>query len=149
MLIAPQPRGTDKHGSGAFGASRGNRSHNGIDLAAPPGAVCLAGVNGTVTKIGFPYWIPSPKTKRDILKSELRYVQVTTMNCVDHRYFYMKPLVKKGDAVSKNQVIGLAQDLTEIYGEGMTNHIHYECIMWIDGKKNYINPEPLLEEHIL
>lgn len=135
MIIAILPkRGSDNYGSGAFGASRGGRSHNGIDYACHPGSKILSPVNGKVTKLGYPY--------ADDLS--YRYVQVTDDEGLDHRIFYVSPEVVTGDVVMAGvTVVGEAQNICRRYPRttdkpaGMTNHIHYE----IKGSGRYINPE--------
>jgi len=53
-LTAPI-RGLDSYGSGAFHAPRGSRIHQGIDLLAAVGSKVHAILDGTVTKLGYPY----------------------------------------------------------------------------------------------
>lgn len=133
--ITPQ-RTSDKHGSGAWQASRGSRRHNGIDYAVWPGSVVLSATIGMVTKIGWPY---SPE---DPDKGHLRYVEVTTPLGDQVRYFYIEPCVGLGDHVSVDQPLGVAQDLTKVYN-GITPHIHIGVKR--DGK--YINPEEFFKVH--
>ena len=127
--IAPQ-RTDDPWGSGAWHASRGDRLHTGVDYACWPGSQVLSGTVGVVSKVGWPY---SPEHEK---KGHLRYVEIHTPLGYDIRYMYIDPTVKQGDKISKNQVIGIAQDLTKIY-PGITPHVH------VDVRKlsEYINPE--------
>lgn len=104
-------RGTDKWGSGDFGASRGNRTHRGIDYQC----VVVSPVTGEVTKIGYPY--------SDAL--EYRYVQITDKSGYDVRCFYVDPLVEVGDRVLEGAVIGRMQSLQKRY-PGITDHVHVE-----------------------
>jgi len=120
-----EKRGQDSWGSGAFGASRGDRKHNGVDYKVPAGSAVLSPVEGLVTKLGYPYG-------NDL---SFRYVQITTPEGYDHRIFYVNPLVQDGDKVKKDQIIGLAQDLTTRY-VGIVQHLHYE----IRHKGEYLNP---------
>lgn len=121
------PRGADKWGSGHFGASRGDRTHNGIDWKVLPGTVILAPVTGTVTKLGYPY--------SDDLG--FRYVQITDSAGADHRVFYIDPLVPVGHQVFKDRSpIGTVQDLDLRY-PGITPHVHYEIKL----NGSYIDPE--------
>lgn len=126
------PRGTDAWGSGEFGASRGSRSHKGIDYACFPETIIHTPVTGTVTKLGYPYG--------DDLS--FRYVEVTTRDKNRHRLFYTSPEVSVGELVSRGDIVGTAQDIAGKYHrddrEPMTNHIHYE-ILAPDGTP--INPE--------
>ena len=119
MLINAPIRGTDRHGSGAFGASRGGRTHQGIDISCCVGSGIFSVSAGTVTKIGYPY------NPGDIKKGHLRYVQVTDGAGFDVRYFYILPKVMVGQKVGVNSPIGISQGLTLIY-PGITDHFHFE-----------------------
>jgi len=129
MLAAKlKKRGIDAFGSGAFGSSRGDRKHKGIDYACEPGTEILSPCIGKVTKIGYPY--PN---------STYRYVEVTDLSKLRNRVFYIKPVVKKGDQVTVLTVIGKAQDIAKKYStehKKMVNHVHYEIL---NGEP--INPE--------
>ena len=124
----PEKRGWDKFGGGHFGASRGSRTHKGIDYAAPVGSVVLAPVGGVVTKIGYPY----------ADDTSYRYVEITSGRDRRHRVFYVLPLrLQVGDEVGVGDPIGTAQDLEPRY-PGITPHIHYE-VMTASG--SFLNPE--------
>jgi murein DD-endopeptidase MepM/ murein hydrolase activator NlpD len=127
-------RGTDKYGSGAFGAPREGREHNGLDIAFVPGTGIFSLRLGRVTKIGFPHSIEDTK------KGHLRYVQVTDTNGYDARYFYLNPCVKVGEVAESWRVIGTTQNLQGIY-PGIVDHIHFEV------KKNgqFIDPNMYLK----
>jgi len=116
-MLFPLDRGCDDYGCGHFGASRGSRKHIGIDFVSEPGQLVTSDVAGKVTKLGYPYG--------DDLS--FRYVQVTTDQNVDCRYFYCQPSVAVSDIVKVGNVIGKAQDIAARYTKGkMTNHIHFE-----------------------
>lgn len=127
--ISPK-RTSDKHGSGAWLASRGSRKHYGVDYAVWPESIILSGVEGVVSKVGWPY-PPSDKEK-----GHFRYVEITTIDDHKVRYLYVEPCVNVGDEISFDQPIGVAQDLTKVYA-GITPHIHLGVMK--DGE--YINPE--------
>lgn len=120
-------RGADKWGSGEFGASRGDRTHSGIDYACEPGMLICAPVSGVITKLGYPY--------ADDLS--FRYVQITNDHGQDYRVFYVEPRVEEGWEIRHGDVIGECQDLRDRY-PGMVNHVHLEIKH--DGK--FCNPEP-------
>ena len=119
VKIIPSERGQDAKGSGAFGASRGSRIHAGVDYACFPDSKILAVSAGKVTKLGHPY------NPSDSLKGHLRYVQVTDSDGNDVRYFYIEPSVKVDDVINVDDVLGISQDLREIYS-GITPHFHFE-----------------------
>lgn len=127
-LTELQERGQDKWGSGAYGASRGGRDHNGVDLAVQPDTEIKATFAGTVTKLGFPYG--------DDLN--YRYVQISK-DSYDYRIFYVRPTVKDGEEVTEDTVIGTSQNLNKRY-EGITEHVHFEVKK--DGK--FIDPRTCL-----
>lgn len=129
MIIKPPVRRQDKWGSGEFQAPRGNRTHNGMDMACYKGSIILSAQDGVVTKIGYPY------NPTDAKKGHLRYVEVT-INGISLRYFYVKPLVSVGDVIQAGQEIGESQGLCEIY-PGITDHVHVEARTEDD---IYLNP---------
>ena len=139
MLIKPKVR-QDLMGSGEYGAPRGSRTHKGIDFVVAKENEVITHVTGVVTKIGYPY-AQKFDTKKNKLKSALRYVEITKEQRVDdklcqvkHRFFYLNPSVRLGDAVEAGTCIGTAQDLKAIYGLTMKNHCHYEVMI---GKEYY------------
>tara|TARA_R110000787_G_C13443394_1_gene446738 strand:- start:13163 stop:13603 length:441 start_codon:yes stop_codon:yes gene_type:complete len=125
--VVLEHRGIDGYGSGAYGASRGDRTHKGIDFKAPAGTAILSPVDGVVSKLGYPY-------SDDF---SYRYVEVTTRSGRKHRLFYVDPIVQLGDKIAVGQPLGLAQHIAARYNEHlMNNHIHYEVMVGHD----YINP---------
>lgn len=121
-------RGIDGYGSGAFGASRGDRIHNGTDFKAPPMAVMLSPVAGKVTKLGYPY--------ADDLS--YRYVELTDKQKLKHRLFYVDPMVEVGNIVEVDGTVGLVQHISARYNVHlMVNHVHYEIKT---SRGEYLNP---------
>ncbi len=125
-VITPK-RHKDKWGSGEYGASRGDRKHNGVDYLAATGSIVCSLTAGIVTKLGYPY--------SDDLS--YRYVEVKDGLGNRWRYFYVQPSVKEGHHLSRECPIGEVQDLTKRY-TGIGNHIHLEVI---NAKGEYVNPE--------
>jgi murein DD-endopeptidase MepM/ murein hydrolase activator NlpD len=128
-------RGQDCHGDGCYGAKRGHRTHNGIDIISHANEVVVAYEGGRVSRIGYPYSPNDPK------KNHFRYVEICTADGSRHRYFYCADLVDVGDVVERGQTIGSSQTLTLVY-PGITQHIHYEVK---DKQNKYIDPVPVLE----
>ena len=129
MFIRPEIR-SDKQGDGHFGASRknakGSYKHQGIDFEAKAGCDIFSEFSGVVTKIGRPYYFPSPKNDKQRKQNDLRYVQITDdPNGLNHRFFYVEPSVGMGDQVAAGDKIGTAQNLKAIY-KNMDNHVHQE-----------------------
>jgi len=121
-------REQDSWGSGAFGASRGDRKHNGVDLLCDAHTSIQSSISGKVTKVGYPY--------ADDLS--YRYVQVSKGG-YDYRIFYVSPSVNEGDVVDVGDLIGMSQDLEKRY-EGIPNHVHFE----IKHGDEYIDPTPVV-----
>ncbi len=144
-MVNPVPggrmRGDDgpPYGSGAFGAGRTGRRHEGVDIAVQPGETVVSPVSGTVS-IGDPYG-DDPK-KRDIYQS----VRIKTEDGHVVKVFYVKPGegIENGAAVKAGQPIGTAQDLSRVYpprdGGRMTNHVHVE--VWKGNRRK--NPTGVL-----
>ena len=119
----------DSAGEGHFGAPRGTRSHVGEDSLCTPGAGILSPCNGTVTKHGYCY-------NGDF---KYRYVEITEQCGLRHRLFYVLPCWQLLDACTVNDVVGIAQDISERYpGKGMKPHVHYEIK---DQTGAYVDPE--------
>ena len=126
LKTRPMVRGIDNHGSGEYGAPRGDRTHNGMDFAVLPGSKVESVANGVVTKIGYPY--------ADAL--QYRYVQVTDNFGFRARYFYVDPEVSLGDRIAKGDVLGKVQCLNKRY-PGITPHVHFE----VKNKRlEFVNP---------
>lgn len=141
-------RGRDVWGNGAYGASRGHRSHAGVDYACMPGTQILAISSGELTKIGFPYsqgsiketWSDMKKRKFKALKT-FRYTQITDETGHDVRYFYTTTHLKIGDKVSAGYLLCTAQNLDDAYPD-ITPHFHFE----VKYKGKHINPHDYLEK---
>lgn len=127
----------DSRGHGYYGASRGNRGHNGIDLVCVFGHHVKAFKGGVFTKHGFPY--------RD---SPYRYVEITDKDGFQARYFYVTRHLdlSVGDSVEAGAVIGCCQNIAERYDDKdkrpMTNHVHFE----VKKDRLYIDPMKYIAE---
>jgi murein DD-endopeptidase MepM/ murein hydrolase activator NlpD len=121
-------RGCDPKGCGHFGASRGTRKHMGVDFVTLPNEPILAPISGKVTAL--------PYASSDLIH---RGIEIISGN-QEHQLFYLKPIVKVGQSVSKGQIIGYADDIRLKYGSTMTNHVHHEVKengKFIDPTKKY------------
>jgi len=125
-------RESDKWGSGAYGASRGSRKHNGIDFACYPNTKIYPVKSGIVTKVGYPYG--------DDLS--YRYIRVRDENGYEMDYFYVEPNENAhvGRFVNQHDCIGLSQGLQRRY-EGITDHVHFQ----VKFEGVYADPEQFLE----
>ena len=103
----------DPAGSGRFGASRGNRTHQGYDFLCEPGQLVKAVIAGRLVK-AYPY-------ADDLTYTGCRIWGKDWMA----KMFYFKPhehLIN--ESVLAGEVIGIAQDISLKYGGGMKAHIH-------------------------
>ena len=123
-------RGSDCHGSGHYGASRGKRKHRGVDFVCTGGTLILSPCSGVVTKT-------KGRVYSDSNKKGWSYVEIKTSYESFARFFYVKNLdLSPGQQVEKGDVIGVAQGIEYLY-EGITPHIHFEARQ---DKKTYFNP---------
>lgn len=117
-------RGEDKAGSGAFGASRGKRKHEGLDILTTLGEPVYAPFNLKFLRIAYPY--ADKSYSGALYESDIFKLKI----------FYMKPIdetsFKKGD------VIGYSENISLKYPDAQT-HIHLELRDKITGKM--LNPE--------
>lgn len=130
-ILAKQILRSDGQGSGTFGASRGRRKHNGIDLVAAVGENVFTSVGGKVKKIGLAY---SGDNRFNSYHIELD-------NGLTMKLLYVKPLFKVGDRVAAGTIIATVQNIASKYGGGMINHVHVELIsngFTIDPTKYFI-----------
>lgn len=124
-------RGCDSQGCGYFGAPRGRRKHNGIDLLCDPETMIQSPIEGIVTKIGYPYG--------DSKKRHIRYIQVSRGN-YNFRVFYINPAVRVGQRIRHDTIIGHSQSLAEFY-PGISEHVHLEIK---NSKGQFIDPTPVI-----
>jgi murein DD-endopeptidase MepM/ murein hydrolase activator NlpD len=129
-MLIPAMRGSDAQGKGYFGASRGDRTHKGVDFVAKPGEPVRAFMAGTVSKLGFPY----------ADKPAFRYVEVKRINGDNLRYFYVSPTVAVGDQISAGEMLGTCQELPY---PGITQHYHFEVI----ARGEYADPIKYLSDN--
>ncbi len=119
-------RGCDAHGCGSFGASRGGRKHEGVDIVVTPGTKILSPITGKVIRYPFPY--PGDIFYKGILIENEQY---------SVKIFYLNPTAIQNTTVKQGGVIGVAQNIASKYSPGMTNHVHMEVR---DAKGNLLNP---------
>lgn len=124
-------RGCDQNwGCGSFGASRGTRAHNGLDIKTKVGETIFSPITGKVTRFPFPYGTDLSYTGIEIVNDQYKV-----------KVFYMKASVSANSNVKQGQAIGTAQNISAKYSSTMTNHIHVEVYDVKTGK--LINPEKL------
>lgn len=113
-------REKDDFGKGHFGASRGLRKHNGVDLLIAPNEIISSPIDGVITKFGYPY--------RGNFK--YRYIEITHKSGFRVRIHYAKlDQAHIGLDIHKGNPIAIAQDIAGHYSKAkkkMLNHIHVE-----------------------
>ncbi len=126
-------RNTDAYGSGAFGASRGKRTHAGIDIVALPGDEVVAPCDGRVVHIGVAYY--------GSLLGSLHIQGTGQYSDVRVKLLYVDADDGLTGAVTKGQKIGMAQDVSSYWhmkspkSGRMVNHIHFELMMRCDPQR--------------
>ncbi|NOT36440.1 MAG: M23 family metallopeptidase [Saprospiraceae bacterium] len=128
-----QLRGCDPLGCGNFGASRGSRTHNGIDIACLSGSNVYAPLDCKVIRTVDPY-------------GDRKYsgIELASLNDNNDKLtiiiMYMNPdIFKIGQNVKRGDVIGSCQDITVKY-PGITPHLHIEMLI----NNSYVDPTELL-----
>ncbi|XRE42205.1 hypothetical protein ACIVBQ_000409 [Tenacibaculum discolor] len=122
-------RGKDSTGNGWFGASRGNRKHEGVDFVGVPGQNVYACESGRV-RIGNVY--------RGSTKMKLVEIKNSTYKV---KQMYVQPTVKNGQMVQAGDVIGTLQDVATFHGSNkMKPHCHIS--VWKNGLLT--DPEPII-----
>ena len=121
-------RGKDGYGAGFFLAPRaligsneaaaGVRYHAGLDFVASPSQEVVSPVNGEVIRISNVY-VRNNKGLKAVVIRRRGY---------EFKVLYADPAVKEGDKVLRGMPIGKAQDLSEKFGDKMTNHVHMSII---------------------
>ncbi len=110
-------RGSDKHGDGAFGASRKRHGvsvkggHVGADFVSEAGQDVVAPIGGKVDRIVSGKYAGLVVGNGEGDSWKILYVDVADE-------------IKVGSNIRAGQSIGKAQNIQLRYGEGITNHIH-------------------------
>ena len=115
-MTPPTPHGirSDAMGSGHYGALRGARTHRGTDYICYPGEPVYSPISGLVVRESRPY----TDTYSGLL---IRNSQI------ELKIFYFSPdLSLVGSYVKEGDAIGVAQDISQKYGDAMTPHIHVQ-----------------------
>jgi len=132
-------RGTDSHGSGAYGASRGSRRHAGIDLVCPAGSAVKAPFRGSIVRRSFPYDLSRYPNKAAINNGVVFSATGSENgeNCV--KIWYITPVrYRIGQIFLQGETIGTQLNMQGVYPE-ITNHVHVQKC-----GRNPPNPSALL-----
>lgn len=122
----------DAAGNGHFGAKRGSRKHQGVDLLVQKGDNVLAPEDGLLKRAAYPY-------VGDMTYSGFEFIGDSGKK---YKVFYLEPkwdLI--GERVNDGDIIGTAQAISERYPQSsMKDHIHIE----IRENNLLLNPEEIL-----
>lgn len=124
-ILARQVMRSDRWGGGNFGAARGNRTHQGLDLVTEPGEAVRAPIDGRVVRFGFVY---SGDNLYRLLVLQGEGYDVRLM------YVYPAPRLRPGDTVQRGDVVGTSQAISARYGPGMLDHVHIEVRRIVGGE---------------
>ncbi len=129
-------RKSDSYGEGHFGASRGRRTHNGVDYIATVGQHVKAPLSGKVVKISRPY-------SSGIDALVLSGVQIVASDGTQCWVWYIQPSANiVGKVVKAGNIIGIVKTLKNRYTRGITDHIHLR----LHGRHgNKINPTNIIK----
>lgn len=121
-VTAPSQRiRNDARGDGYFGASRGRRIHNGLDIIVTPGSAVYAPIEGVVFRKAFPY---GTRGKNKNWEGVL-IVGMNEYEGYEVKIFYMRPFLI-GDYIFPGEIVGVAQDISKRYSPSMIDHLHVE-----------------------
>lgn len=112
-------RDCDVHGCGYFGASRGNRSHNGLDFVTYENEQIKAPFDCKVTRYGYPY-------ANDLNYRLIEVVGTGAFSDYRCKIMYIKKTLEVGVRVKKGGVLCLSDNIAKRFSPGMINHVHVE-----------------------
>lgn len=111
----------DPRGEGHFGASRGRRRHNGLDIIVTPNTAVYSPIEGVIFRMAYPYG----STGRNRQWEGILIVGVNEYQGYEVKIFYMQPFVI-GEYVFPGDIIGIAQAISRRYTPNMIDHLHVE-----------------------
>lgn len=118
-MISPTGQGIrhDPMGHGHYGAARGDKYHKGTDYLCDVGQKVVSPITGTVIREARPY-----------AEGDLSGLVIRNKG-MEVKLFYLNPLSSMiGKCVEAGDVIGIAQDVSELHGHNMFPHIHLEIV---------------------
>lgn len=119
LVASPQLR-SDTQGAGHYGAPRGNRQHQGVDVKVTEGEPVYAPMDGVITRVAYPY-------VGDYVYQGLVLEGSGPFDGLQIKMFYVQPIKTLiGQAVERGQIIGYAQSISKKYSPEMTDHVHAE-----------------------
>ncbi len=121
-IVSPyQKMRNDSKGDGFFGASRGRRTHNGLDIIVTSGSAVYSPIEGVVFRKAYPYGT----TRGNAQWEGFVILGVGDYRGYEVKIFYTRPFVM-GDYVFPGDIVGVAQDISRKYSPAMIDHVHIE-----------------------
>lgn len=119
--VVPYPMlRSDTQGDGQYGASRGDRLHQGVDVQVYEGEPIYAPIDGVINRVAYPY-------ANDLQWRGLEMSGADAWQGYSVKMFYMSPEMSLiGKPVSRGQVVGKAQAISKKYTPAMKDHLHVE-----------------------
>jgi len=133
-------RDCDPQGCGYYGAPRGNRKHEGVDIVSLPNEIVFAPFKCKITKFGTVY----------SSTSNFKYIEFKgfgLLSVFKIRVFYAIPFsdellnVMVGSVLSKGSPMGTTQNISAYHGGGMINHLHIAVRLF----RKTINPTKFIK----
>lgn len=116
IVASMRSRRNDQHGSGQYGASRGGRTHRGLDVISVAGENVYSPIEGEIVREAVPY-ANDPSYRGLVIRGSGPWSDYEV------KLFYVEGFFC--GQVAPGDLVGTAQDLTTKY-PGITNHIHVE-----------------------
>ncbi len=115
-----------------FGAPRGNRTHEGVDIFAPQGTYVVAGIGGIIMNVG---------------QNRLGGNTVYILGAGGRGYYYAHlekhdSLLNRGQVITPNTILGTVG--TSGNAEGTPPHLHFGIY---DSGRVAVDPLPLLRDN--
>ena len=121
-IIQPaQKMRNDTRGDGHFGASRGRRVHNGLDIITTEGSAIYCPIEGIMKRMAYPYGMG----RRNVKWTGCVVDGVGIYRGYEVKMFYIKPFLM-GEFVYPNEIIGKSQAISKKYSPAMIDHVHVE-----------------------
>jgi hypothetical protein len=121
-IVQPiQKMRNDTRGDGYFGASRGRRMHNGLDIITVPHSAVYCPIEGIMKRVAYPYGTGGSNERWTGCVID----GIGPYRGYEVKIFYMEPFLM-GEFVYPNDIIGKAQAISDKYSPDMIDHLHVE-----------------------
>lgn len=122
-------RGIDPQGDGSYGAPRGNRKHNGLDVEYKAGSNFVAPFDCKIIRHG------TVQANKPFTLIEVQ--GIGKFSHLTAKYMYIIGLPVSDKIIRRGKSLGIVQNLHLYYPSNMINHVHIE--IYDNGTR--VNPE--------